>query len=122
MFDRPPPSPAQFKQAFASAGEKLTFDSFEHVEAFVAENGGAASLRRALAAEQIARPISATWAEDWLKVYDAEEATKILNEQLQLSRDSVSAAQRSARYSMYSALLSAISSIVAVAAYLLSRP
>lgn len=92
------------------------FRSLDSVDRWV-ERHGVAALRRALAEGTVAYPISSGVAKEWLALHDLEQASQHQAEQLAVDRRAAQAAERAARYAMWSALISAAVGVVAAGTF-----
>jgi hypothetical protein len=95
------------------------FNSNEHVEEWLAANGGLNELRRALDVGRFAGQ-NKTLAEAWLKAYDRKQLEVQEFAERSLSERSVQAAEASARSASESATWAKWAVVIAVVALLVS--
>lgn len=93
--------------------------TMEDVSAWADENGGELAVRNALANGEFS--LASRIVELWLKEVERQRADSHAMASLQADHQAAQAAERAARWSMWSALVSAAVGIVSAAAYWLSR-
>lgn len=95
--------------------------TLEDVDAWATANGGELVVRSALAEEAISHPVSVRVARAWLALLEHQRREFRAQDDQAAQRRSVVAAERAARYAMWSAAISAATGIVSAFAYYVTR-
>ncbi len=94
----------------------VAFTALEEVQEWV-DKHGVDELRRAIAQKRVAVGDPLDFARNWLRLHDARNAEEKAAQATQLSHRATAAAERAARFAMWSAIVSAVATVVAAISF-----